>query len=111
MAEERKRKKYENVLDRVDFVPLAVESIGGAGLSLLNLLRQLSSRSDARSGTPGSYRRMLRALSTALQLGNACILELHGRSELPSFLTTNAATRISLPSLKAFGIGPAPDAS
>ena len=67
---------------------------------------------DARSGTLGSYRRMLRALSSALQLGNAaCILELHGRSELPSLLTTNSATRISLPSLKAFGIGPAPDAS
>ena len=79
LAETRKRSKYLPVLDRVDIVPLAVETTGAVGLSFLELLRELSIRIEGRGGGVSAYRLLLRELSAAVQLGNAiCVLELHG---------------------------------
>ena len=97
------------VLDRVDFVLLAVESTDAAGPSFLNLLRDLARRIGKRGGEAGVFSRLLRELSVAVQLGNAaCILEQHGRTEQPTPLFLNLGKRLSLSSLKAYGIGSCP---
>ena len=109
LAETQKKAKYSALLDRVEFVPLAVESTGAVGPSFLKLLKNLSGRINERGCGAGVFSRLLRQLSAAIQLGNAaCILELHGRSEQPPPLLLNSATRLSLPSLKAYGFGPIP---
>ena len=101
--------KYSALLDRVDFVLLAVESTVAAGPSFLKLLRDLASRISVRGGGTRLVLRLLRELSVTIQLGNAaCILELHWRTQQQTPLNLNLSTRLSLPSLKAYGLGSTP---
>ena len=64
LADGRKSKKYEGLLNRVAFVPLAMESTGAAGPRFLELLRDLAGRIEGRGSVRGAYRHLLRALST-----------------------------------------------
>ena len=94
------------MLDRVDFVTLEVESTGAAGPLFLKLLRNLAGLISERAYGAGVFSRLLRELSAAVQLGNAAgVLELHGGSEQPAPIHLNLATRLSLPSLKGYGLG------
>ena len=110
-AETQKRSKYEGSLENVDFVPLAVESTGAVGPSFLKLLSKLSARITDRGGRDGAHSRLLRERSVAVELGNAaCILEIHERPEQQPILPFDLASRLSLPSLSAYGLMSGPRA-
>jgi hypothetical protein len=69
-AEERKRRKYDFLLGRYHFVPVAVETSGVWGKEGLKFIRQIGQRISSLSGELKSTCFLLQRVSIAVQRGN-----------------------------------------
>jgi hypothetical protein len=71
-AEEKKSRKYSDIISGVDFIPFAVETSGVWGEQALNLVTEVGRRIAAVTHEPRSTMFLRQRISVALQRGNAC---------------------------------------
>ena len=71
LAEERKRRKYYDFLQRFCFSPVAFETLGVVGSESLQFLKDLGCRIHHATDDPKSYIYLLRRLSISIQRGNS----------------------------------------
>ena len=71
LAEERKRRKYNDFLQRFCFSPVAFETLGVVGSESLQFLKDLGRRIHQATDDPKSYIYLLRRLSISIQRGNS----------------------------------------
>lgn len=70
-AESRKKKKYATLIDRYNFIPIALETSGIWGIEGLQLLKTIGNRISEITGEKKSTSFLLQKLSFNLQRGNA----------------------------------------
>ena len=75
MAEEKKIKKYADVPPHFQFVPIALETMGGYGVYATQFLKDVSKRQKEIFGDKSAGCKLKQRLSVELQRGNArCIM-------------------------------------
>ncbi|MEL6816546.1 MAG: hypothetical protein AAFP03_17310, partial [Cyanobacteria bacterium J06598_3] len=84
-AEEKKRKKYEDLVERFQFQPVAFETGGACGLTTRAFILELGSRLSAVSGDRRETEWLLQRLSLAIVRGNAASILLAPPAALPQF--------------------------
>ena len=88
-AEANKRLKYQNLIDTVEFVPVAAETLGSWGPEGYELITELGRRISVVKKEPLSGAYLLQRLSIAIQRGNAyCVLATCPQQPLPGRFTT-----------------------
>jgi len=88
-AETNKRIKYQNLIDTVEFVPVAAETMGSWGPEGYELIIELGRRIAEVKKEPLSGAYLLQRLSIAIQRGNAhCVLATCPQQPLPGRFTT-----------------------
>jgi hypothetical protein len=70
-AEDRKRRRYAELAQRYNFVPLAVETSGVLGPACASFLQDLGRRISASSGEPRETAWLRQRISLAIVRGNA----------------------------------------
>ena len=87
-AETNKRTKYQNLIDTVEFVPVAAETMGSWGPEGYELITELGRRIAEVKKEPLSAAYLLQRLSIAIQRGNAhCVLATCPQQPLPGRFT------------------------
>ena len=72
----RKRNHYSDLPSTVIFKPVAMETLGGAGMSTAVFLKELARRITVLTGEKLAFKFPEQKLDSAIQRGNAgCILE------------------------------------
>ena len=75
MAEEKKIKKYADVPPHLQFVPIALETMGGYGVYATQFFKDVSKRQKEIFGDKSAGCKLKQRLSVELQRGNArCIM-------------------------------------
>lgn len=73
-AEERKRRRYEDLARRYDFAPIAVETSGVLGPAFSELLQDIGDRVRQRSGEPRETAWLRQRVGLAVARGNAAAI-------------------------------------
>jgi hypothetical protein len=74
-AEEKKTRKYSDIISGVDFVPVAIETSGVWGTHAMDLVTEIGRRIAAVVHEPRSTTFLRQRISVAVQRGNAwCVL-------------------------------------
>ncbi len=88
-AETNKRVKYQNLIDTVEFVPVAAETMGSWGPEGYELIIELGRRIAEVKKEPLSGAYLKQRLSIAIQRGNAyCVLATCPQQSLPGRFTS-----------------------
>ena len=81
-AEEKKMRKYSDIISGVDFTPVAVETSGVWGNQALDLITEIGRRISEVTHDPRSTMFLRQRISVAVQRGNAwCVLGTFPRSD------------------------------
>ena len=81
-AEEKKMRKYSDIISGVDFTPVAVETSGVWGNQALDLITEIGRRISEVTHDPRSTMFLRQRISVAVQRGNAwCVLDTFPRSD------------------------------
>jgi hypothetical protein len=73
-AESKKTQKYADIINSVDFVPVAIETSGAWGQHAMDLVSDIGRRLAAVTHEPRSTLFLRQRLSVAVQRGNACCI-------------------------------------